>query len=218
MKYIKELKDSFAISGMATFAIGLLLLIYPAFTGRALCWLIGGIMAVKGGTGVYSRYRASRGVMPFEVMGSIMLLAGGLFVILRSDAVIAVIPFVCGLFLLVSGISGLQKAFTLKGMNYAGWNHGLIFTVIKVILAAIVVMNPFGTAMALTRFIGGCLVYDGFSGLVTVLETAKARSDYNKAQEELRSFNLNKESDDEVIPTVEAEFVDVVKQVKEEKE
>jgi len=104
-------------------------------------------------------------------------------------------------------------------MNYAGWNHGLVFTVIKVILAAVIVINPFGTAMALTRFIGACLVYDGASGLVTVFETIKAQTAYDRAQEELRSMNLTKdETPDEYIPVVEAEFVEVVKEVKEEKE
>ena len=93
------------------------------------------------------------------------------------------------------------------------------FTLIKVALALVIVMNPFGTAMTLTRFIGACLVYDGATGLVTVFESVKARSDFEKAQESLRNMNLTKdEPADYSIPVVEAEFVDVVQQVTEERE
>ena len=132
---------------------------------------------------------------------------------------ISIIPFVVGVFLLISSVSSLQKAFELKRMNYAKWNHGLFFTLIKLALALIIVMNPFGTAMALTRFIGGCLVWDGATGLVTVFEGVKAKTDYERAQENLRNMNLSKDEPLQTdIPVVEAEFVDVVQQVVEEKE
>ncbi|MBQ8604497.1 MAG: DUF308 domain-containing protein [Oscillospiraceae bacterium] len=216
--YITQFKNQFALSGVITFAIGMLLLIWPALTGKALCWLLAGVLITKGATGIISRYRMGGAILPFEMMGSAISLLTGLYVGLRSDVIISIIPFVCGLFLLISGISGLQNAFAMKNMNYPGWNHGLIFTVIKVVLAGIIVMNPFGTAMTLTRFIGGCLVYDGAAGLITVYESAKARNAFDKAQNDLRDLNLKKEEQSDHIPVVEAEFVEVIKEVREEKE
>ncbi len=219
--YIQEFKNRFAISGFATFALGLLLIVYPAFTGKALCYTVGGILLIKGITSIVQQYRYAGGnFVPYTMMGGISMVMLGLFIALRYDLIISIIPFICGMFLLVSGVSSIQKALTLKNMNYAGWNHGLIFTIIKVILAAIIVINPFGTAMALTRFIGVCLAYDGISGLVTVLETAKAKNDFNKAQEDLRNMNLAKEDvySDEEIPVVQAEFVEIVKEVREDAE
>lgn len=221
MEYIKILKERFSLSSVATLAIGLLLVIYPGFTGKAICYLIAAALITKGAGNILARYRNKSLPAPvvFELMGGIMTCFLGLFVALRSEMLISIIPFVVGMFLLVSSVTSLQKAFELKRMNYAGWNHGLIFTLIKMALALIIVMNPFGTAMTLTRFIGGCLVYDGATGLVTVFEGVKAKTDYEKAQENLRNMNLSK--DDEAtdhIPVVEAEFVDVVQQVVEEKE
>ena len=217
--YIQGFREQFAVSGLVTFGLGMLLVIYPSFTGRALCYAIAAVLLIKGLFGLIGQYRAAGGnFVPFTMMGSITTCMLGLFVALRYDLIISIIPFVCGLFLLVSGVSSLQKAFSLKKINYPGWNHGLVFTLIKVILAAVIVINPFGTAMALTRFIGICLVYDGLSGLITVFETVKAQTAYDRAQEELRSMNLTKNDTEEIIPTVEAEFVEVVKEVKEDKE
>ena len=221
MEYIKILKERFSLSSVATLAIGLLLVIYPDFTGKAICWLIAASLIAKGAGSILSRYRNKSLPQPvvFELMGGISTIFMGLFVALRSEMLISIIPFVVGLFLLISGVTSLQKAFEMKRMNYTKWNHGLIFTLIKVGLALVIVMNPFGTAMTLTRFIGACLVYDGATGLVTVFESVKAKTDYEKAQENLRNMNLTKdEPADYSIPVVEAEFVDVVQQVTEERE
>ena len=221
MEYIRILKERFSLSSVATLAIGLLLLIYPGFTGKAICYMIAAVLLGKGLGNIISRYRNKNLPQPvvFDLMGGISTCFMGLFVALRSEVLISVIPFVVGVFLLVSSVISLQKAFELKRMNYAKWNHGLFFTLIKLALALIIVMNPFGTAMTLTRFIGGCLAYDGATGLVTVFEGVKAKTDYEKAQENLRNMNLSK--DEAVvadIPVVEAEFVDVVQQVTEERE
>ncbi len=221
MEYIKILKERFSISSVATLAIGLLLLVYPGFTGKAICYLIAAALIAKGAGSILARYRNKALPQPvvFELMGGILTIFLGLFVAVRSEMLISIIPFVVGMFLLVSGITSLQKALEMKRMNYAKWNHGLIFTLIKLGLALVIVMNPFGTAMALTRFIGACLVYDGATGLVTVFEGVKAKTDYEKAQANLRNMNLSKDEETaDYIPVVEAEFVDVVQQVTEEKE
>ena len=221
MEYIKILKEKFSLSSVATLFIGLLLFIYPDFTGRAICYVIAAILICKGVTSIIARYtnKALPKPVAFELMGGITTCFAGVFVARRSDMLISIIPFIVGIFLLVSSVSGLQKAFEMKRMNYAKWNHGLIFTVVKLILALIIVMNPFGTAMALTRFIGACLAWDGATGLVTVFEGVKAKSDFEKAQEALRNMNLSKDEPETAdIPVVEAEFVDVVQQVVEEKE
>ena len=221
MEYIKILKERFSLSSVATVAIGLLLVIYPDFTGKAICYIIGVVLISKGALGILARYRNKNLPQPvvFELMGGITTCFMGLFVIRRSAMLISIIPFVVGMFLLISSVTSLQKAFEMKRLNYAKWNHGLVFTLIKLALALIIVMNPFGTAMALTRFIGACLVYDGATGLVTVFESVKAKTDYEKAQENLRNMNLSKDEEpQENIPVVEAEFVEVVQQVTEEKE
>ena len=221
MKYIKSFKDTFAISGVVTFIIGLLLLIYPDFTGKALCYMLSAVLIIKGGMGIFNRYRNKNlpSPVPFELFGNVMTILFGLFVALRSEFVISIIPFVFGVFLLMSGITSLQKGLMLKNMEYPQWKMSLIFAATKLLLAFAIMMNPFSTALTLTRFIGGCLVYDGISGLVTFYETIKAKNQFEKAQDDLRSLNLTRDDEiDEDIPVVEAEFVDIVQEVTEEKE
>ena len=48
MEYIKILKERFSLSSVATLAIGLLLVIYPGFTGKAICYMIAAALIGKG--------------------------------------------------------------------------------------------------------------------------------------------------------------------------
>ena len=213
MKFLQEFKSAFSISGIVTFFVGLLLIIYPGFTNQALCYTLSAVLIVSGVSGLIARYRQTGyPPMPYEIIWNLATIALGAFVALRSDVIISIIPFFFGLFLLVSGISSLQKASMLKQMGYTGRKNGTIMAVLKLVLAALIIFNPFSTAIALTRFIGLCLVYDGVSSLATVFRLAKAKIAADKAEEELRDMNLRKEKTSGDIPVVDAEFVDVVQQ------
>ena len=213
MKFLQEFKSAFSISGIVTFFVGLLLIIYPGFTNQALCYTLSAVLIVSGVSGLIARYRQTGyPPMPYEIIWNLATIALGAFVALRSDVIISIIPFFFGLFLLVSGISSLQKASVLKQMGYTGRKNGTIMAVLKLVLAALIIFNPFSTAITLTRFIGLCLVYDGISSLATVLRLAKAKIAADKAEEELRDMNLRKEKSSGDIPVVDAEFVDVVQQ------
>lgn len=213
MKFLQEFKSAFSISGIVTFFVGLLLIIYPGFTNQALCYTLSAVLIVSGVSGLIARYRhTGYPPMPYEIIWNLATIALGAFVALRSDVIISIIPFFFGLFLLVSGISSLQKASVLKQMGYTGRKNGTIMAVLKLVLAALIIFNPFSTAITLTRFIGLCLVYDGISSLATVLRLAKAKIAADKAEEELRDMNLRKEKSSGDIPVVDAEFVDVVQQ------
>lgn len=207
--YISYFKDSFSLSSIFTLAVGLMLLIYPAFTNSAICYIIGGLLFFKGLFGLADKYIKKTDIPFTGTFWNIVLCVLGAFVALRSDVMISIIPTIFAVFLFVSGLSTLQKAAAMNSMGYPNRKYSLIFSVIKVILAALILFNPFHTALTFTRFIGACLVYDGVSGLITIIQMIKAKTARDKANRELRSLNLDKDSDiDREIPVVEAEIVE----------
>ena len=96
MEYIKILKERFSISSVATLLIGLLLVIYPGFTGKAICYLIAAALIGKGTGNILSRYRYKSLPQPvvFELMGGISNIFLGLFVALRSEMMISIITLI----------------------------------------------------------------------------------------------------------------------------
>lgn len=214
MKISEYLKSPFSVSGLISLAVGLLLLIYPGFTNLALCYILSGALIISSAAGLLARYRRSGArLMPYEVIYHLAGVALGIFIAVRSEVIISIIPFFFGLFLLLSGISSLQKAMLLRQLEYRRRNVNIALAAVKIVLAVFIVLNPFSTAITLTRFIGACLIYDGASSLASVMRLIKARRDADRARQELRDLNLGKRKPGGDIPTVDAEFVDIVQQV-----
>ncbi len=212
MTFLNRFKQNFSYSSIVILALGLALLIYPGTSQRVMCLLIGGALVAKGGAGLIVRLR-SKGAAneaPLESVWNVLLLAMGLFVASNPDVIMAMIPYLFGLFLLVSSISSLQKSMVMREMGYEKWASGTIFALIRIALAVFIIINPFSTGLALTRFIGGCLVYDSRASAITSIGSIKASIAYDKQMHNLRDMNLSKKKEDEPIETVEAEFVDVV--------
>ena len=88
MEYIKILKERFSLSSVATLLIGLLLVIYPGFTGKAICYLIAAALIAKGAGSIMARYRNKSLPPPvvFELMGGISTIFIGLFVFVKIIA------------------------------------------------------------------------------------------------------------------------------------
>lgn len=213
MTFLNKFKQSFSYSSIVILIVGIILLVYPAASQQALCRLIGGALIIKGGAGLFGRFiDKSADAFPPDNIWNIVLLGLGVFVVLNPPVVISMIPYAFGLFLFVSSISSLQKALMMKRMGYEKWAGSALFAGIRILLALLMINNPFGTAVALTRFIGACLVYDGRATMVTALGLIKAQVETEKEVDEVRNMNLSRKHDDENIETVEAEFVDVVQE------
>ena len=215
MDRLKEIRSRFPFSGLIIFLAGILLLVAPDYSGRGLCYVISGVLIIKGASQLISHYTTKREdyvPFPMESLWNALLIGLGLFIALHSDIVISIVPFAFGIYFLASSVSSLQKSMLLRRMQYDGRLASILLSVLKIILAVLVLYNPFSTAMTMIRFMGLCLIYDTITTLGTEFQTAKAKKQRDKAAEELRSLNLSSrpaaagESDVE-IPVVEAEIV-----------
>ena len=190
-------------------ALGLLLLIKPEYASRMLGLVVGGLLLAKSIPMLISGLKEpdpavrARTIAP---RGFMSLLA--VFVTTGSDFIISIIPFLVGLVLLSNGISALQNGIYLKKAGYPRYGSTILFAIVRIALAAIIVFNPFGTALTMVRFIGACLLWDALTGLSTAIQTASAKAKEKKAQKDLRS-NLGKDRSvyNEDIPVVDAEIV-----------
>lgn len=90
----------------------------------------------------------------FDLVIGIVTLAGGLFVLIKRDFVIAILPILLGIFVLVSSLSTLQTSFDLKRNAYPRWWTVSLMGLLTALLGAILLFDPFGSAIASTIFIG----------------------------------------------------------------
>ena len=72
----------------------------------------------------------------------------------------------------------------LRRMEDDRWYYPLIAAAVQGVLGAVILANPFGTAMVLMRFIGASLVVEGICELVFSLLVRRRRASYFPSHEE----------------------------------
>ena len=97
MKGIKSFRRTFLLIAALYLACGISLLVWPAQSGLVICYVFGGISLLYGAVQII-RYccNAAVSIFRYELVTGILCCAFGLFVILRADMVLAVLPFVFG--------------------------------------------------------------------------------------------------------------------------
>ena len=185
MKKIK-LPDEFSTLALAGILLGLVLLIWPSLSGRLICYAIAAVLAVYGVYRIVCYFTRDivLTMLRRDLAAGLAALVGALFLILRPELLISLLPVLFGLALLVGAISELQAAFDLRRMEDDRWYYPLIAAAVQGVLGAVILANPFGTAMVLMRFIGASLVVEGICELVFSLLVRRRRASYFPSHEE----------------------------------
>lgn len=182
---LKEMKWNMVLSAALYMVLGLVLLIFPATTAHTICYLIAGIAIVIGLVNlvVYFTRNITRNYYRNDFVAGLMLMVLGIFVIYKVDLVIALVPFIIGLCIIVSGLFKLQGALDVQRM---GGNAVLILglAVVNVVIGILMVINPFESAMLLYRLLGAGLLFSGLTDMASTLYLSSKMHGYMKKMSE----------------------------------
>ena len=169
MKGIKSFRRTFLLIAALYLACGISLLVWPAQSGLVICYVFGGISLLYGAVQII-RYccNAAVSIFRYELVTGILCCAFGLFVILRADMVLAVLPFVFGCAIVFDSVMTLQNAIALLRLVFSRWWLILLLAGVTGAFGVLLFFEPFA-ALAMVRFIGAVLVLDGCADLVSVL-------------------------------------------------
>ena len=167
-KLLKEV----SVSSILIAVVGLVLLVMPNLTNKILVYGIGIVLVIYGAGRIlrYIRQNAKDGLLTHDLSIGLVCIVSGLFMILYIGVVISVLPFLFGLGLLFGGARSIQTAFDVRRFHGPRWTLHLIAGIAFVIAGIEAIRNPFGTAAALTRFVGLCFL---ILGIYTFIENRK---------------------------------------------
>ena len=178
---LKEMKWNMLMSAALYIVLGLILLIFPATTDRMICYLVAGIAVVIGLVNlvVYFMRNIARNYYRNDFVTGLMLIILGIFVIYKVDLVIALVSFIIGLCIIVSGLFKLQGALDVQRM---GGNAVLILgmAVVNVVIGILMVINPFEAAMLFHRLLGVGLLFSGLTDMASTLYLSSKMHGYMK--------------------------------------
>lgn len=162
MQFAKEYKKSFLLVSLCYIALGAVLLVYPALSIRAVCYVLGGITAIYGIVQLIAYFvNTDFGeVYRLTFVSGVILIGAGVYVIAQPLVIAKILPVLIGLAIVLDSLIKLQNAIDLKRLGAQIWWVALILAAITATLGGLLLFYPFAGAL-LTQFIGISLIVDG---------------------------------------------------------
>jgi uncharacterized membrane protein HdeD (DUF308 family) len=177
---MKKILTSLALSSAAAAIIGVVLLIWPSVSNTVICYVIAVAFIAYGifRTACYFTRGSVETMLARDLAAGLISVAVGVFCLLKPSVVISILPVLFGLALIAGAMGAVQTAFDLRRMEDGHWALSLIAALVFLILGILILVDPFSSAMVLTRFIGAALIIEGVCGLISAVKTAKLRDEY----------------------------------------
>lgn len=170
MEQIREVKKSFCVLSAAYIVLGLVLLIWPDISVKTFCYVFGVGMIIFGCAHLIMYFVKDKlqSVMQMDMVCGIVGIATGVYILLKMEYVLEIIPFALGIVALLGSVVKLQNAFDLKRFGSHRWYIMLIFAVALFVTGALLIANPFEGLEVIVILIGVSLIVDGIGNLTGI--------------------------------------------------
>lgn len=175
----RSIRFHLLLAALGYIAVGAVMLFIPDQFLAVVCYVIGALLIAYGVIGMLMCWK-NRTIRMAKIFIGILTIAVGIFVIAQPKAFTAVLPIIFGLILLLDGILNLRHGIGLKKFGDPGFLSVIIVGVITVVLGAIVLIHPYGTAKFTLRIIGAALIYSGISDFLVLYRMNHARLIYER--------------------------------------
>ena len=180
MKAIRTAKGMYIGTSMLLCVAGLLFLLVPAQSLRAVCIALGVLMLVFSAskiTGYFCNDQYGL-AFQFDLALGIFVAVIGLMLLLHPDRAISAVSMLLGLFVLIDGGSKVQTALDARRFGMRGWWLILAWAVLSAIAAMLLIFYPNDSARVLMMLAGIMLLIDGslnLFGSIYMVRTRKRR-------------------------------------------
>ncbi|MBE6153523.1 MAG: hypothetical protein E7166_04795 [Firmicutes bacterium] len=151
---INKMFISSILSSAVLLVIGLLLFIRPESTLSLISYTIGGILVIIGTNSLINYYRGKEYVSRFELFYGVLGVLGGFVLILNPKAIVSLIPFIIGVWIVISSLSKLKYSINVSSKKTKAGIISLVITILTLVLGVILIFNPFSGAVFITKMIG----------------------------------------------------------------
>jgi uncharacterized membrane protein HdeD (DUF308 family) len=170
MSTFKTSKWNLILTACICMLVGAILIFFPEITAKALALTLAIFLFGIGAVRIISYFARDPESTLFQydlVLGLIAILAG-LFIVLRTEEIIALLPFLLGFAITISGFLKLQNAINLLRVKDRSWPFILILSLLNIALGIVLLANPFEAATTLIMLLGIGMIYSGLSDLITI--------------------------------------------------
>lgn len=182
MKSLKRFKVGFITLSIFYIVLGVILIIWPQISIRAICKAFGILILALGIIRVFRYFNRVEYNAPFQLdfAQGLFNVVLGIFMLFSPDALVVALPVVLGIAILIDSVLRLQIAIDSKRLQFDDWLVNFILALVTMIFGALLLFNPFVGSIVLTRFIGISLAIDGIVNLWVLSFVANRFDSYNR--------------------------------------
>lgn len=190
-EFLGRIKADFLMSSIMCIILGIVLVVWKDgvldIIGTVLSIALIAVGVVYLST--YFLHIVSNGLSAF--MG-ILVLAIGLWFIIRPSFVLSLIPITIGVVLIYHSIRTIIESINAKKYGYGRWNIGIVIAVISLIFGIMCVVDAFGMMEKAIMLVGIILILHGLSNVWVALSSSRAERIYKKNETIDVEFNEDK--------------------------
>ena len=160
---MQKIRWNFYITGGILILLGVLSFFYPLEAIMTVGFFIG-LGLVASGLNYFSGFYFF-GLKRFIALGLLDLISG-VIMIAQPGLSAFFMPFVIGLWLLLTGVSRVCAAFWLGGAEVSGWWYILINGLALIIFAFLMFAAPLISSISLMMILSGVLIASGVSVII----------------------------------------------------
>lgn len=171
MSLLNKIRKTNVLFSIISVALGVLLIIFPNLVLNVFCYVIGGVSFIYGVVNIVNFFLGKNNNKSYstDLIKGIILSVIGAIILIQPNYIKVLFPICFGIFLVVEGISYIQKALFLRGSNVDNWVVEMVFAVIALVIGLFVLINPFKTAEAIAILLGIAFACYGISSMWTYL-------------------------------------------------
>ncbi len=167
---MKELMKNELATNIVILIVGIILTIWPDATLDVAVNLVGSLVCLFGIVNIIMWFN-NKGSYSSLFLGILALIIG-IFIIVRSDVVISIMPILLGIAILADGITNLKTLYDVKS-DSKSWKALFISAIITTVLGLILIFRPIFIANMITRIGGIIMILCGLEGLFISHKTYK---------------------------------------------
>lgn len=193
MNLIKKVKWNVILSSIIYVVLGVLLIIWPNIMTKNICYVVGFISIAIGIINLidYMKHDIVKDGYKYSMVVGLVFILVGIFVFGKMKMIMALIPFILGLAVTISGFMKLQNSIDLIRLKYDGWGVVMIIAGANIAYGIVLMANPFDSAKVLSICIGIGMIYSGVSDLIATIMLSKSVKQKMKAIEEQTQVSTN---------------------------
>lgn len=166
------------ITSVVILVLGIFLFIQPDTIIRMISIILGGIILVPGITSLIDYFKNK--YQPSLITGVVTIIIG-LILIINTELVASILPFVLGIYFIINGINRIQYALQLKKQQI-NYSTSLVFSILIIICGVLFIINPFGGALVITKVMGIFMVMYAVLDLANSIVIKKEMNDHKNSQ------------------------------------